>query len=77
MANLKQSNVVHPNFPTNGSGGGGMDNRYVTHKEFDDAMIKIDKRFNEVDKQFVKIDSRFEVVDAKFDAVNSKLDTLN
>lgn len=40
----------------NGNGGGGnMDNKdFVTHKEFDNAMHNIDKRFDHIDTKFAE-----------------------
>lgn len=39
----------------NHGGGNNMDNHdFVTHKEFDDAMHKIDKRFDHIDTKFAE-----------------------
>lgn len=39
----------------NGNGGGEtMDNKYVTHKEFDSAMQNINKRFDHIDIKFAE-----------------------
>lgn len=36
----------------NRGGGDNVKNYYVTHKEFDDAINKIDKQFDHIDKNF-------------------------
>lgn len=55
-------------------GGGNMDkNNYVTHKEFSDAINKIDKRFDELDKRFNQTDLNFEKVNTHFENQKSEL----
>lgn len=39
----------------NGNGGGNnMDNKHVTHKEFNDAIYNIDKHFDHIDTKFAE-----------------------
>ena len=46
--------MVSPNkkVDNNGNGGGTMDDKHVTHKEFDDAMHEIDKNFDNINLKF-------------------------
>ena len=44
----------------NGNGGGNMNDKYVTHKEFNKAMGNIDKHFNNMNLQFEKITTKLE-----------------
>lgn len=48
--------VANPSKPHDNGGTGGNGNmnndKYVTHKEFDDAMHKIDKSFDDINLKF-------------------------
>lgn len=50
-----------------------MDDKYVTHKEFNNAIDKIDKRFDELDKRFNQTDLNFEKVNTHFESQKSEL----
>jgi archaellum component FlaC len=42
----------------------------------ENAIINIDRRFEQIDKRFEQIDRRFEQVDRKFDQVDRKFEHL-
>ena len=58
MQTVNAKKVVNPSIPRDngGTGDGGNMNtdKYVTHKEFNDAMHKIDKNFDNINLQFEK-----------------------
>ena len=41
----------------------------------ENAIISIDKRFEQIDKRFEQVDRRFEQVDKRFDKLESKMDS--
>lgn len=49
-----------PSKHDNNGGGGNMNDKYVTHKEFNKAMGNIDKHFNNMNLQFEKINTKLE-----------------
>ena len=56
MAELKNPKVVHPDFTSNGSGGNGnMDDKYVTHREFENTMHNLDRRFDETNNRINRL----------------------
>lgn len=49
-----------PSKHDNNGGGGNMNDKYVTHKEFNKTMGNIDKHFNNMNLQFEKINTKLE-----------------
>ena len=43
----------------------------------ENAIISIDKRFEQVDKRFEQVDRRFEQVDRRFEQVDKKFDQVD
>ncbi|WP_242363410.1 hypothetical protein [Limosilactobacillus antri] len=57
MTTYKPKKFVNPSTPVdneNTGGGSNMDDKYVTHKEFDGAMHNIDKHFDHIDTKFAE-----------------------
>lgn len=46
--------AASPRYNNNGGGGDMNDKDFVTHKEFDNAMHNIDKRFDHIDTKFAE-----------------------
>jgi hypothetical protein len=41
----------------------------------ENAIIHIDKRFDQIEKQFEQVDKRFDKVDARFERLENKMDS--
>lgn len=55
MSRFGEKKVVQGHFGSQENGGNqNMDNKYVTHKEFNNAMQNIDKRFDHIDIKFAE-----------------------
>ena len=74
---FQPSHVVQPSKSVDNDGNGGgndmNDKSFVTHKEFSNAINKIDKRFDELDKRFNQTDLNFEKVNTHFENQKSEL----
>jgi len=46
-------------------------------KETRDALVRLDRRFDDVDKRFDEIDKRFDAVDKRFDRVEDNMARLD
>lgn len=62
LIQLDSRRVAKPVSPidNDNNGGGNMNDKYVTHKEFNKAMGNIDKHFNNMNLQFEKINTKLE-----------------
>ncbi|KRM83897.1 hypothetical protein FC35_GL000641 [Limosilactobacillus coleohominis DSM 14060] len=59
MAELNNPKIIKHDFARGGNnnGGGNMNNDdYVTRKEFQDAVNKLDKRFDQMDSRFTGVE---------------------
>lgn len=79
MQNKVTGKVLDGHFPqfnryNKGNGGGSMNNDYVTHKEFDDAMNRIDRHFDKIDAHFEILENK---VDSSFKNLENEIKSMN